>query len=113
MFNIGPAELMVIFILALLVFGPKKLPEVSRQIGRGIREFRRASESVRGEIEGALNLDDDDDDDDGDDETADAPTVSTNGHTADSAKVVPEVTDGVGKPDDGAADGPAASERTD
>lgn len=111
MFNIGPAELMVIFVLALLVFGPKKLPEVSRQIGRGIREFRRASDEVRGEIEGALNMDDDHDDEPS--ESRDTPAISTNGHTADSAKAVPEASDGAGHGDDGGADGPAASERTD
>jgi Tat protein translocase TatB subunit len=60
-FNIGPMELMIIFILALLVVGPKKLPELSRQLGRGIREFRRVSDEVRGEIDGALNMDADDD----------------------------------------------------
>jgi sec-independent protein translocase protein TatA len=118
-FNIGPAELMVIFILALLVFGPKKLPEVSRQIGRGIREFRRASDSVRGEIEGALSMDDHDDDasdedapDEDDDEPSESrhtPTISTNGHSAGSAEAVPEATDGAGQGDEG----PAASERTD
>ncbi len=123
MFNIGPAELMVIFILALLVFGPKKLPEVSRQIGRGIREFRRASDQIQGEIHGALNLDDDDEASDGDlDQTSenapaetseDTTVVSTNGHSAGSAKAVPEVADGAGPTDDGNADGPAASERSD
>ena len=122
MFNIGPAELMVIFILALLVFGPKKLPEVSRQIGRGIREFRRASDQIQGEIHGALNLDDDDEASDDDSETSeDAPAetsedttvVSTNGHSADSAKAVPEAADGAGPTDDGNAEGPAASERSD
>jgi TatA/E family protein of Tat protein translocase len=120
-FNIGPAELMVIFILALLVFGPKKLPEVSRQIGRGIREFRRASEQIQGEIHGALNLDDDETSDEDSDEgpegasagtSGDTTIVSANGHSADSAKAVPEATDGASQPDDG-TDGPAASERAD
>ena len=114
MFNIGPAELMVIFVLALLVFGPKKLPEVSRQIGRGIREFRRASDQIQGEIQGALNLDDDDEasDDASGEASDDATTISANGHSADSAKSVPEATDGAGQ-DDGNADGPAASGRAD
>ena len=40
MFNIGPLELMVILVIALLVVGPHRLPEVGRSIGRGIREFR-------------------------------------------------------------------------
>jgi sec-independent protein translocase protein TatA len=47
MFNIGPLELMVVLVVALLVVGPKRLPEVGRSIGRGLREFRRAQEEVR------------------------------------------------------------------
>ena len=114
MFNIGPAELMVIFVLALLVFGPKKLPEVSRQIGRGIREFRRASDQIQGEIHGALNLDDDDEtsDDAPDEPSESSKTISANGHSADSAKAAPEAADG-DRADDGSADGPAASEHSD
>lgn len=120
MFNIGPAELMVIFILALLVFGPKKLPEVSRQIGRGIREFRRASDQIQDEIQGALNLDDDDEptDDEATDDAPDEPAgsttpVSANGHFAGTATTVPESTDGSHGGDEGSGDGPATSERAD
>lgn len=47
MFNIGPLELMVILIVALLVVGPTKLPEVGRSIGRGLREFRKAQDEVQ------------------------------------------------------------------
>jgi sec-independent protein translocase protein TatA len=38
--GIGPMELIVVLVIALLVLGPKKLPEVGRSVGRGIREFR-------------------------------------------------------------------------
>jgi sec-independent protein translocase protein TatA len=38
--NIGPMELIVVLIIALLVIGPKKLPEVGRSLGKGMREFR-------------------------------------------------------------------------
>jgi sec-independent protein translocase protein TatA len=55
MFNIGPLELMVILIIALLVVGPKRLPEVGRSIGRGIREFRNAQEEVQKTIQSALD----------------------------------------------------------
>jgi len=47
MFNIGPLELMVILVVALLVVGPKRLPEVARSIGRGLREFRKAQSEVQ------------------------------------------------------------------
>lgn len=40
MSNIGPFELAIVLIIALIVFGPKRLPELGRSLGRGIREFR-------------------------------------------------------------------------
>ncbi|HMS72120.1 MAG TPA: twin-arginine translocase TatA/TatE family subunit [Baekduia sp.] len=40
MAGIGPMELIVVLVIALLVLGPKKLPEVGRSVGNGIREFR-------------------------------------------------------------------------
>ncbi len=51
--NIGPLEIAIVLIIALIVFGPKRLPELGRSLGKGIREFR-------GSISG------DDDDDEGD-----------------------------------------------
>ena len=47
----GFTEILVVFILALLLFGPKKLPELGRLIGRGLAEFRRASTDLRATIE--------------------------------------------------------------
>jgi sec-independent protein translocase protein TatA len=47
--NVGPLELIVILAIALIVLGPKKLPEVGRSIGKGMREFR---DSLSGENEG-------------------------------------------------------------
>lgn len=49
--NIGFPELLIILAIALLIFGPKKLPEVSRSIGRAVREFRRASDEIKDKIE--------------------------------------------------------------
>jgi len=45
-FNIGPFELLLVLILALLVLGPGKLPEVGSAIGKTLREFRRATSEV-------------------------------------------------------------------
>ncbi|HEY7401462.1 MAG TPA: twin-arginine translocase TatA/TatE family subunit [Actinomycetota bacterium] len=47
MLNIGPLELLLIFLIALIVVGPKKLPDLGRTIGRGMREFRKAQDEVR------------------------------------------------------------------
>ncbi len=47
MFNIGPGELIVILILALVLLGPDKLPGVARSVGKGMRELRRATEDIR------------------------------------------------------------------
>jgi Tat protein translocase TatB subunit len=55
--NLGPAEILVILIVALIVFGPKKLPEVGRQVGSAVRELRRMQDSVRSELDSVLHHD--------------------------------------------------------
>jgi TatA/E family protein of Tat protein translocase len=56
--NIGVQEMLFIFVLALLIFGPKKLPELGRSLGRGLSEFRRASAELKGSLEREMqNLD--------------------------------------------------------
>lgn len=47
MFGIGMSELVLLFALALLIFGPKKLPEIGKQLGRALGELRRASEDLK------------------------------------------------------------------
>jgi len=56
MFDIGLQELVVVFVLALLVFGPKNLPQLGRALGRAMREFRRASDEFRSTIETNLEI---------------------------------------------------------
>jgi Tat protein translocase TatB subunit len=58
MFDIGLQELLVIGVLALLVFGPSKLPELGRMFGRAMREFRRASDEFRTTVETNLKIND-------------------------------------------------------
>jgi sec-independent protein translocase protein TatB len=50
MFNLGPFELVAIFVVALLVFGPEKLPEMGKQVGRAYREFKKFQESMQTQV---------------------------------------------------------------
>jgi TatA/E family protein of Tat protein translocase len=55
--SLGLPEIAFIAILALLIFGPKKLPEIGRTVGRGIAEFRRATDELKRSINTELALD--------------------------------------------------------
>lgn len=48
--NIGPAELLVVLLVALVVFGPRKLPELGKSLGNGLREFRKSTQGLRDEL---------------------------------------------------------------
>lgn len=60
MFGLGAPELILILVLALIIFGPGKLPEVGRALGKGIREFKNATTSVTEEIKEAAKIDEGD-----------------------------------------------------
>jgi sec-independent protein translocase protein TatA len=53
--SLGPAEVLVILVIALLVFGPNKLPEVAKQAGKAFQELRRVQQHLRSEISGAMS----------------------------------------------------------
>ncbi len=55
--GMGPGELLLVMVLALIVFGPGKLPEIGQGLGRAIREFRRATDSITQEFNRELTLD--------------------------------------------------------
>ena len=74
--NVGPLELAIVLIIALVVFGPKRLPELGRSLGRGIREFKS---SVNGEDE--------------DDEPASQPRLESRQAAPPAAEAEPKVAD--------------------
>ena len=49
--NLGFTEMVFLFLLALIIFGPKKMPEIGRQIGKALNEFKRASNEFKAQIE--------------------------------------------------------------
>lgn len=49
--SIGMPELIIIFVVALIIFGPKKLPELGRSLGRSLNEFKRASNELKNTLE--------------------------------------------------------------
>ena len=72
--NIGPLELAIVLIIALVVFGPKRLPELGKSVGRGIREFKSS-----------ISGDDDDDEPQAKIESAQPPPPPSESAQADKA----------------------------
>jgi sec-independent protein translocase protein TatA len=58
MFGIGMPELLVIFVVALVVLGPKRLPEVARTLGKAMAEFRRQSSDIIDELQHQMRVED-------------------------------------------------------
>lgn len=55
MFGLGPMELIIVFLVILLIFGAKRIPEIAQGLGKGITEFKKAARDVTDEIESASN----------------------------------------------------------
>lgn len=55
MFNLGPTELILILVVALVIFGPGKLPELGKSMGKAINEFKKSSREIQKEITDSIN----------------------------------------------------------
>lgn len=58
MFGMGPWELALIFLVVLLLFGAKRLPDIAQGMGKGIREFKKAVKDTKDEIQSSTSVDD-------------------------------------------------------
>ena len=56
--SIGMPELIIIFVIALIIFGPRKLPELGRSLGKSLAEFKRASNELKSTLEEEIRLED-------------------------------------------------------
>ncbi|HVC18464.1 MAG TPA: twin-arginine translocase TatA/TatE family subunit [Vicinamibacterales bacterium] len=54
--SIGAGEVLMILIIALIVFGPRKLPEMGKALGRGLNEFKKASSDLRSSLEAEIRI---------------------------------------------------------
>ncbi len=55
--NLGMSEILIILVIVLILFGPKKLPELARGLGQSIREFKKGASEIKQEFEQAVDLD--------------------------------------------------------
>ena len=80
--NVGILEIAIVLVIALIVFGPKRLPELGKSLGRGLSEFREGVSSIGDSVTGSEDEDDDDD-----------PVELTSPPGSASADADPEVTE--------------------
>ena len=71
---VGMPELIIIFVIALIIFGPRKLPELGKSLGRSINEFKRASNELKNTLEDEIRVEEQ--------KTAAAPRATTPAPTA-------------------------------
>jgi len=59
MFSLGVPEILIILLIALIIFGPSRLPELGQSLGKAIREFKKSSQEIQKEIEEGVGLNED------------------------------------------------------
>lgn len=57
MFGLGVPELVVILVIAVLIFGPKRLPELGQSVGKAIREFKKSADDLKNDVTNSTGLD--------------------------------------------------------
>lgn len=62
MLGLGPQEIFFILVFALIIFGPQKLPEIAKSVGKGLNAFKKATNSITDEIKQATTLEDEPED---------------------------------------------------
>ena len=56
MFGLGAMEILIILVIAFLLFGPKELPEIGKQVGRAVKGFKETTEDLRQSVEPEINM---------------------------------------------------------
>ena len=75
--SLGVPELIVIFVIALIIFGPRKLPEIGKSLGKSLAEFKKASNELRNTLEEEIRIEEQRTTVDASRTSAQAPTTST------------------------------------
>ena len=104
MFGIGTQEMLLILVRALIIFGPKKLPEMGKTIGKSLRQFNQATQDIRDEFRFNLDADDEPAEATGGSEFSPKETGSPNGSTQPAegnSKTKTEAESEPGSPDPG------------
>jgi sec-independent protein translocase protein TatA len=84
--SIGMPELIIIFVIALIIFGPRKLPELGRSLGKSLAEFKKASNELRNTLEEEIRIEEQKDA--AKPATSTAASTSTVPHVEDAARVI-------------------------
>lgn len=84
--SIGMPELIIIFVIALIIFGPRKLPELGRSLGKSLSEFKRASNELRNTLDEEIRIDEQRAADTTRPRPIDAPQNTDEQRTADTTK---------------------------